>query len=66
MKRPVSPVRLRRVERGERAVEVAMRAALHPSRLSVIENGWVSPRPDELKRLARALRCPVSALVSAQ
>jgi predicted transcriptional regulator len=35
--------------------ELAILAEVHQSRISLIENCWIEPRPDEKKRLAKAL-----------
>ncbi len=45
-----------RLARGWSKTELARRARLHPSRVSVIENGRALPYDVELRRLARALK----------
>ena len=35
--------------------ELAVLAEVHQSRISLIENCWIEPRPDEQERLAKAL-----------
>lgn len=44
-----------RLESGRRQIEVARSAGLNAPRLSLIENGWVEARPDEIERIAAAL-----------
>jgi transcriptional regulator with XRE-family HTH domain len=51
----LTKIKLARLSRNQRQFEVAARAGLNQSRLSWIENGHDSPRPDELERIARAL-----------
>jgi len=48
-------LRARREESGLRQVEVAKVGGLHISRLSLIENCWVRPRPDEIARIEDAI-----------
>ncbi len=47
--------KLERVKSNLKALEVARKAGLNPTRLSLIENGWASPRPEELEKLRRIL-----------
>jgi transcriptional regulator with XRE-family HTH domain len=41
---------------GLRQVEVAKEAGIDRSRLSLIENEWISPRTDELARIRGAIQ----------
>lgn len=43
-----------REHHGFKQVEVALIAGLSQSRLSLIENGWVRPRSDEVERIKAA------------
>jgi len=54
--------KLQRLQRGLLQVELAQRARIERTRLSLIENGHVVPRPEELAALARALNVSVDAL----
>jgi transcriptional regulator with XRE-family HTH domain len=54
--------KLRRLERDLLQVIVAQKAGIDRSRLSLIENGYVSPRADEVKRLADVLGLSVQQL----
>ncbi len=55
-------VRRLRLQVGLNAAELAAQAGLSASALSKIENGQISPSLTTLKRLARALNAPMSAL----
>lgn len=46
--------------------QLGLRAGLHPSRISLIENGLVRPREDEKIRLARALRMRLTEIWDAE
>jgi len=56
--------KLARLERGLLQVELAQKAKIERSRLSMIENGHVLPRTDELQRLAEGLGLNTDALRS--
>jgi transcriptional regulator with XRE-family HTH domain len=58
----VTPIKLRRIERGLLQLEVAAGAAIDRSRLSMIENGWKQATDDELRRIAHVLKTPVASL----
>lgn len=47
--------RVARVLSGRKQIEVAREAKIPISVLSMIENGWMNPKPEQLKRLRRAL-----------
>ncbi len=47
--------KLRRLERNTLQVVLAQATGIDRSRLSQIENGYVEPTADEVRRLARAL-----------
>jgi transcriptional regulator with XRE-family HTH domain len=51
--------------RGRTQIDVAQRAAIHPSRLSKIIRGHQAPRRLEREALARVLRMPVDELFPA-
>ena len=48
-------LRISRLRTGLKQYELGILAGIHASRLSMIETGRASPRPDELMRLRRAL-----------
>jgi len=48
-------LRARREKLGLRQVEVAKVGGFQISRLSLIENAWVRPRPDEIQRIEDAI-----------
>jgi transcriptional regulator with XRE-family HTH domain len=48
--------KLERVRQNLKALEVARKAGLHPSKLSLIENGWVEPTAVEVEKLKRVLK----------
>ncbi len=47
--------KLRRIESNLKALEVARKTGLPPSRLSLIENGWVNPTSAEIEKLRKAI-----------
>ena len=51
-----------REERGLTQVELARRIHIHPSNLSSIENGRVTPWPKAKRSLARVLKTPIAEL----
>jgi len=48
-------LKLARIERGIKQLELSRLAGINPTRLSKIENGWVEMRPDELSAIQHAL-----------
>ncbi len=51
----VTIFKLARVQSNLKALEVARKSGLAPSRLSLIENGWVDPTPREIAKLRKAI-----------
>jgi transcriptional regulator with XRE-family HTH domain len=47
--------KLERIKANLKGLEVARKAGLSTSRLSLIENGWVEPTPVEIEKLRRVL-----------
>jgi len=47
-----------RLERDVLQVDLAQRARIDRTRLSLIENGHITPTAEELRRIARALAMP--------
>lgn len=41
---------------GLKQIAVAKAAKIHVSRLSLIENGWVTPRQDEIHKIKTAVK----------
>lgn len=60
--RRLTQFKVRRLELDKLQLEVALRAGINVGRLSLIENGHVDPRPDEITRIAAALNVPVESL----
>ena len=60
--RRLTELKLSRLRRGVRQMDVAFAAHIAQPRLSMLENGYVEPRLDELERLAMALETSVEAL----
>ena len=60
----MTEIKLLRLRRGMLQVQLAQQAPIARGRLSEIECGLVTPRPDELERLARVLGVSVETLTS--
>ncbi len=58
-------IKILREVRDVTGFDLAMRIGIVPSRLSLIENGKVEPRGDELARIKRVLDWPSDAAVEA-
>ena len=56
-------LKLIRLQQGRLQIDVAAHAAIPRPRLSELENGHVRPKPEELARLALALRVPAHSLL---
>ena len=48
-------LKLARTSKRIRQLELARRTGIPPSRLSLIENDWAKPRPEEVAALRKAL-----------
>jgi transcriptional regulator with XRE-family HTH domain len=48
-------LKLARIERGMKQLELSRLSGINPTRLSKIENGWVEVRPEELSALQQVL-----------
>ncbi len=57
-------VKLCRFERGVMQMVLAKRAAIACGRLSAIENGHAEADPEELRRIAAALKVPLDTLMA--
>ena len=55
----LTTLKLTRFERGMMQMVLARRAAISCGRLSAIENGDSAAQPDELQRIADALKVPL-------
>jgi hypothetical protein len=51
----VNKFKVARVLEGKKAIEIAHEARIPPSVYSLIENGWLIPKPEQLRRLERLL-----------
>jgi transcriptional regulator with XRE-family HTH domain len=58
----LTTIKLTRLQRGLLQVELAQRAQISRCRLSEVENGHITARPEELQRLAAALGVSVDVL----
>jgi transcriptional regulator with XRE-family HTH domain len=58
----LTEIKLERLRRGLRQLELAQLTGISRCRLSEIECGWIAPRADELERIARALDVPLACL----
>ena len=51
----VNKFKVARVLEGRKQIEVAREAGMSLTVLSMIENGWLNPKPEQEKKLRRAL-----------
>jgi len=56
MARDKNRLRMVRAERRLTQIRLALRARIHQSRLSLIENGYAEPTKEERERIAKALQ----------
>ena len=62
----ISPLRQKRFF-GELSIyDLSQKTGIHPPKISLIERGYVMPREDEKKRIARALGCKVTDIFPAE
>jgi transcriptional regulator with XRE-family HTH domain len=47
----VTELKLRRMKAGLKQLQIFKETGIDRSRLSLIENGWIDPKPDELKKI---------------
>ena len=59
---PLTPLRRARLDSDQTLFAMAQVAGFSTGRLSMIERGLIEPSPDEWRRLADALRVPVTEL----
>ena len=57
-----TPLKFARLESGTLQVDLARRAKINLSRLSLLENDHVAAKADELERLSQALGVPIERL----
>lgn len=55
----MSYLKLKRIKAGLKQVEVAKITGIDRSRLSLIENSWVDPKPEEVQKI-KAVICAKS------
>lgn len=60
MKRDPNRLRMLRAERRLTQMLLSRKSGIQSSRISLIENGLVEPRPHECERLARALKVDIA------
>lgn len=58
----LTPIKQARLEREVPQWDLSNRTGIRASRLSQIENGRVEARPDEIERIAAALRVSLTSL----
>lgn len=58
----LTKLKLTRIEHERAQIEVAMQAGINPTRMNRLENGWVQPSPEELRRIAEVLGTSTEAL----
>jgi transcriptional regulator with XRE-family HTH domain len=51
----INKFKLARILEGRRQIEVAREAGIALNALSMIENGWLNPKPEQLEKLKRVL-----------
>jgi len=47
----LTDLKLRRMKAGLKQLQIFKETGIDRSRLSLIENGWIDPKPEELKRI---------------
>ena len=47
----ITELKLERIKTGLSQIELAKLAGIDRSRLSMIENSWIDPKPEELKKI---------------
>lgn len=47
----ITDLKLKRIMTGLKQVELAKLAGIDRQRVCMIENGWLDPKPDELKKI---------------
>jgi DNA-binding XRE family transcriptional regulator len=52
----ITDLKLERIKSGLKQVEVAKLAEIDRQRLCMIENGWVNPKADELKKIEAVIK----------
>jgi transcriptional regulator with XRE-family HTH domain len=60
----LTPLKRLRFERGLLQIDFANSVGIERSRMSLLENGHVRPRADELRRIAGALGVSIDALLA--
>jgi predicted transcriptional regulator len=51
----VTNLKLQRIRAGLKQLDVFKMTGIDRSRLSLIENGWIDPKPEELRKINRVL-----------
>lgn len=55
MSEKFNTLKLKRIENSIRALDVSRATGIHPSTLSLIENGWKKASPETEKQIAEAI-----------
>lgn len=58
----LTPLKLARLQRGLRQMDVALKLGISPARISFFETGLMQPPDDIKKQLSELLDCPMSEL----
>jgi len=62
MKKEISPVRKARLLRGLTQLDISFPTGINLSKISMIERGYIIPRPEEKRLIAMALETTVSEI----
>ena len=60
----MKPLKLKRILSGKRQIDVFNETNIWPGRLSMIENGLIQPRNDEIQLLAKAYKTTPEQLLN--
>ena len=60
----VNRLRIIRAERRVTQFQLRLQTGISPTKISLFENGMVEPRPDEIRKLAKALNVSPAELFS--
>lgn len=58
----LNPLRLARMRRGLRQIDLAIRVGISPARISYYETGILEPTPEVIKKIADVLNCTEAEL----
>ncbi len=64
MAHPVSQLEVKRREKLLSRWALSVETKIYPQRLAAIERGQTEPKPEEVRRISKALKLPVKELIS--